>query len=96
MRKVLHGALLSMVVAAVSGCGTLFGRPDASFYPPAKYYQATQYDMQLLFGGDELNRGFVHATAWCWMSLVCPVITVVSIPADIVIDTVFIPHDMAL
>jgi uncharacterized protein YceK len=96
MRNVLRGALVLMVVAAVSGCGTLFGRPDAAFYPPAKYYPATQYDMQLLFGGDELNRGFVHATAWCWMSLICPPIAVVSIPADIVIDTVLIPHDMDL
>jgi uncharacterized protein YceK len=96
VKKLLRSTLVLMILVVVSGCGTLFGRPDASFYPPAKYYKGTQYDVQVLFAGDEVNRGFSHATKWCWISLICPPVTIVSIPLDIIIDTAFVPHDMTL
>ncbi|UYP29331.1 YceK/YidQ family lipoprotein [Pseudomonas sp. Z8(2022)] len=83
---------LSVLVSAVAGCGTLFGR-NGSYYGP-DYYSGTAYDFGVLFGSDEVNRGYFPATAWCWLSVVCPVLTVFSLPVDAAVDTVMLPHDI--
>nr|WP_256671251.1 YceK/YidQ family lipoprotein [Pseudomonas sp. SSM44] len=33
------------------------------------------------------------ATVMCWMMVVCPLITVVSLPLDVAIDTLLLPVD---
>jgi len=52
------------------------------------------YDFGVLLGSDEVNRGYFPATAWCWLSVVCPVLTVFSLPVDAAVDTVMLPHDI--
>jgi uncharacterized protein YceK len=82
---------LTVLLSVLSGCGTLFGR-GGEYYAP-DYYKGTSYDLELLFNGDGVNRGYFPATLWCWISIACPVVTVLSLPIDVVADTLLLPHD---
>jgi uncharacterized protein YceK len=84
---------LAVLASALVGCGTLFGRSAGGSYGP-DYYSGTAYNFGLLFGSDELNRGYFPATLWCWASIACPVLTVYSMPVDFVVDTVMLPRDI--
>jgi len=85
--------VLAVLVSALAGCGTLFGRASGSYFGP-DYYSGTAYNFGLLFGSDDLNRGYFPATLWCWASIACPVLTVYSMPVDFVVDTVMLPRDL--
>ncbi|MGL4318310.1 MAG: hypothetical protein ACRCTL_17065 [Pseudomonas sp.] len=56
------------------------------------YYNSTKGDLLLL--GVATPDGEAHgATVVCWIMVVCPVVTLASLPIDISIDTVLIPFD---
>jgi len=84
---------LAVLASALAGCGTLFGRSAGGYHGP-DYYTGTAYDLGLLFGADELNRGYFPATLWCWASIACPVLTLYSLPVDVVVDTVMLPYEV--
>ncbi|BCD83719.1 hypothetical protein PSm6_01260 [Pseudomonas solani] len=75
----------------LGGCGSFIARGDSAHLVDADYYKGTQADWQLLTDG--LNSGYAPLTLFCWMSLVCPVATLASIPLDLVVDTALLPHD---
>ncbi|CAE6884186.1 conserved protein of unknown function [Ectopseudomonas oleovorans] len=93
LKRIYRISALAILVSALSGCGTLFGRSSSSHFGP-DYYSGTAYNFGLLFGSDELNRGYFPATLWCWASIACPVLTVYSMPVDFVVDTAMLPRDI--
>ncbi|WP_347900693.1 YceK/YidQ family lipoprotein [Pseudomonas purpurea] len=87
--KTLTG-LLTLCAFALSGCGTLIARGDNA-YSQFDYYKGTRENVQLLTtlgGADD-----VLPTQICWMTVVCPVIAIFSLPVDVVVDTVLLPYD---
>ncbi|PKM04354.1 MAG: YceK/YidQ family lipoprotein [Gammaproteobacteria bacterium HGW-Gammaproteobacteria-6] len=91
MLKLLRTFVLTVSLGMFVGCGTFAARVDG--YPYTDYYKATHLDFSLLFNGDSVNKGYVPATLWCWLSVACPVITLYSLPVDIAVDTLLIPYD---
>ena len=83
--------LMIVSLSIIAGCGTLVTRSDP--YYATQYYKGTHMDLALLFNGDSLNSSYVPFTLWCWLSIICPVATVYSLPVDIAVDTVLIPYD---
>ncbi|WMN20896.1 YceK/YidQ family lipoprotein [Pseudomonas piscis] len=82
---------LVFALLALTGCGTLIARtPDA--HSGYDYYKGTQANVELL-----TMRGATgydgYTTLFCWMSIVCPVVAIVSLPVDLVADTALLPYD---
>lgn len=88
MRTFLLGLL---VASTLSGCGTVIARIDDNHWTDDTYYKGVQADAKLLTG--DLNTGYVPIEAFCWISIVCPVVTIISMPVDAVIDTMALPFD---
>lgn len=82
--------LLIAVSFLTSGCGTLFGRNGITANSP-QYYKGVSADMYVLSMQTSRDNG--AAAILCYMSLVCPIFTVASLPVDAVIDTVLLPID---
>ncbi|WP_092419834.1 YceK/YidQ family lipoprotein [Pseudomonas sp. NFPP07] len=87
-------ALVLLGTLALSGCGTLMARASNQ-YISYDLYKGTQQNIQLLTMRDA--RGYDgydgYATIYCWMSIVCPLVAVVSLPVDAAVDTVLLPYD---
>ena len=86
---------LVLVMLVLSGCGTVIGRAAGSTpygLLSEDYYLATQADTLLLTGG--LGTGYDYTTIICWLSIVCPVAVIYSLPVDIAVDTLLLPYDM--
>lgn len=47
----------------------------------------------MLLGLNNNNKEANGETVFCWMMVVCPVITLTSLPIDISIDTLLLPFD---
>lgn len=47
----------------------------------------------MLLGLNNSNKESNGATVFCWMMVVCPVITLASLPINISIDTLLLPFD---
>ena len=47
----------------------------------------------MLLGLNNTSSEVSGATVACWIMVVCPVITLVSLPIDISIDTLLVPYD---
>ncbi|MBK5542232.1 YceK/YidQ family lipoprotein [Pseudomonas sp. TH05] len=56
-----------------------------------RYYRGTKTSAQLLTGY-EMGYGKI-LRGICWVTVVCPVYIVVTLPADALIDTVLLPYD---
>ncbi|MFJ7313485.1 YceK/YidQ family lipoprotein [Pseudomonas sp. NPDC098747] len=82
-------ALLAVIVM-LSGCGTFFGRQMDN--PDIEYFKSLDTSMQLLGFGGQRNDHYV-LTRVCYMMIVCPIATVVTIPADALVDIVMLPID---
>ncbi len=86
-----------LVVAAFSlsvGCGTMVGRGGAAESAPVETYKGVNGDLHLL-GLRPGPSGSGNAGAViCLISIVCPLIVVVSLPVDAVIDTLLLPADL--
>lgn len=96
MRKLLPLAFTLMLLPILNGCGTLFARSSeaSSGERYVDYYKGTHGDLMLLgFRSAGSGSGNPHAVI-CWFTIVCPVLTVVSLPADLVIDTALLPVDV--
>lgn len=94
MRKfVRHLPHVLLLCLPLQGCGTLISRTDStsSYWTHDTYYKSTQADVKLLSG--DLDTGYAPISLFCWMSIVCPLVTVVSLPVDAVVDTVALPFD---
>ncbi|MNG18877.1 hypothetical protein D3C84_1029810 [compost metagenome] len=74
----------------LSGCGALFERTDHS-RPTMEYYQGIKYDWDLLTLKG--RGGYDPMPTLCYLSLGCPLLTLVSIPVDFVVDTTALPFD---
>ncbi|WP_426196100.1 YceK/YidQ family lipoprotein [Pseudomonas sp. NFXW11] len=81
--------LLSLL--GLSGCGTLIARTPNS-HAHYDYYKGTQANIELLtMRGSSGYEGY--ATVFCWISIVCPVVAIASLPVDVVADTALLPYD---
>nr|BFD42960.1 hypothetical protein FFPRI1PSEUD_44590 [Pseudomonas sp. FFPRI_1] len=84
-------ALLVVSLLSLVGCGTLIARTPNS-HTSYDYYKGTQANIELLtMRGASGYDGY--ATIFCWMSIVCPVVAIVSLPVDAVADTALLPYD---
>ncbi|MCK9812652.1 YceK/YidQ family lipoprotein [Pseudomonas sp. MAFF 302046] len=88
--KALTPLLLASLLS-VAGCGTLIARtPNSS--SGYDYYRGTQANVELLtMRGSSGYEGY--ATLFCWVTIVCPVVAIASLPVDVVADTVLLPYD---
>lgn len=75
----------------LTACGTLIGRSETTPIE-SDYYKGTQGNLMLL-GLNNMHNEANGAAVVCWMMVVCPVITLVSLPIDISIDTLLVPYD---
>lgn len=88
-RTLIAAALLALTL---TGCGTFMGRGDGPHIGyPDDYYKGTQAGVKVLtFGGQGYDG---YTSMFCWLSIVCPVAMIASLPVDLVIDTVLLPVD---
>ncbi len=91
MKRTLPAVPLLISLLFLSACGTFIGRSQTS---PVEgdYYNSTKGNL-LLLGVNNPSREAHGATVACWLMVVCPVITAVSLPLDIALDTVLVPFD---
>lgn len=88
----MRNFLISLLIAsAISGCGTVITRVDNNHWTHDTYYKGLQADAKLLTGN--VSTGYAPVTLFCWMSIVCPIVTVVSMPVDALVDTLALPFD---
>lgn len=84
---------MTVVVVAnllLSGCGTIFER-GGRFGTYGQYYPGVKYDWEIL--SFEGNGGYDIKPLLCYLTIVCPVVVLVSVPLDFVVDTVALPFD---
>ncbi|TKJ82809.1 YceK/YidQ family lipoprotein [Pseudomonas koreensis] len=89
MKGILRAVCVIGLVLQLSGCGTFIGRLNDGL-SDAQYYRGVDGSLHLLGvrGSDGMPAAIV-----CYMMIVCPVITVVSLPVDAALDTVLLPVD---
>lgn len=81
--------LISLVL--LNGCGTVIARSDSSPVD-ARYYPGTQGSL-LLLGLDGQTGEASGEMVFCWMTVVCPLFTLIALPVDITLDTLLLPYD---
>ena len=87
----VRNALLVVPLLSLVACGTLIARTPNS-HTRYDYYKGTQAYVELLtMRGATGYSGYT--TVFCWMSIVCPVVAIVSLPVDVVADTALLPYD---
>lgn len=65
---------------ALAGCGTFLGAGEAS---QGDYYRGVEADMLLLGASSGSGSGEAEgATVMCYLMVVCPLVTLVSLPVD--------------
>ena len=91
MSTAVRVGLLLATLFCLTACGTLIGRSESTAIE-SDYYKGTQGNLMLL-GINNTNKEAHGATVACWIMVICPVITLVSLPIDISIDTLLVPYD---
>ncbi|BAP77188.1 YceK/YidQ family lipoprotein [Stutzerimonas stutzeri] len=91
MSTVIRAGLLLAALLCLTACGTLIGRSEPTAIE-SKYYKGTQGNLMLL-GLHNTNKEANGATVACWIMVVCPIITLASLPIDVSIDTLLVPYD---
>lgn len=93
MRSLIRAAAVALLCLVLSGCGTFLGRVrDVGWVYEDDYYRSTQASVKFLtFGGGPGTDGF--PALFCWISAVCPVLMLYSLPLDFATDTVLLPVD---
>lgn len=91
MRATLKIIALSSALLFLTSCGTFIGRSEPRPVD-GDYYNSTKGGL-LLLGLNNSNSEAHGATVMCWIMVVCPLITVASLPIDISIDTLLLPFD---
>ncbi|ALN21165.1 YceK/YidQ family lipoprotein [Ectopseudomonas mendocina] len=93
MKHLLQYLLLA-AISFSAGCGTMAGRGGAAEPMPVETYKSVNGDLHLL-GLRPGPSGSGNAGAViCLISIVCPLMVVVSLPVDAVIDTLLLPADL--
>ena len=91
MKNIVRIGVLLSVLLSLAACGTFIGRSESSSVE-GDYYKGTKGGLLLL--GVSNSSGEAHgATVMCWIMVVCPVVTLASLPLDISIDTLLVPFD---
>ena len=94
MRHVLRCMLVMMTLVLLAGCGTLLGRDGKGAAAPVDTYKSVNTDLYLLGTRPGPSGSGNAGTVVCWFSIVCPLLVVVSLPVDAVIDTLLLPADL--
>lgn len=81
------------LVTLTTGCGTLVERGASSktYHSSGHYYVSVQYDWRLL--ALESSGSYDYMPELCYLSIVCPFITLVSMPVDLAVDTLMLYSD---
>lgn len=90
MKDVSKNRTMVMVILILSltGCGTISGRLGDARMVGTDYYIGANTDFQTL-GASGGNKNMLG----CYLSIVCPLFVIASVPVDAVIDTVLLPID---
>lgn len=85
--------LLFGLATTVAGCGTLVERGESSktYRSSGHYYVGVQYDWRLLTL--EGSGSYDYIPMFCYLSIVCPFVTLLSMPVDLAVDTVMLYSD---
>lgn len=77
----------------IAGCGTLIERSPSSqkSYSSNYYYPAIQYDWAMLTL--EGRGGYDITPTLCYLSIACPIIIILGMPVDFVVDTALLYSD---
>jgi uncharacterized protein YceK len=90
MQRFTRLALSTLLSLQLNACGTVLGR-DKNTSDSPDFYKGAAADLRLLGVN---SSGEAHgATVFCWISVVCPLLTLVSLPIDAVLDTLLLPID---
>ncbi|WP_283188711.1 YceK/YidQ family lipoprotein [Pseudomonas sp. PMCC200344] len=89
MKGILRVGCLAGLVVMMAGCGTMIGRVSNGMSDVA-YYKGVDGGLQLLGVTGKESK---PAAIICYIMIVCPLITVVSLPVDAALDTVLLPVD---
>jgi uncharacterized protein YceK len=89
LKWILRAGLLAALVPELVGCGTMIGRVSNGM-SDVDYYKGVDGNLQLLGVRGKESK---PAAIICYFMIVCPLITVVSLPVDAVLDTVLLPVD---
>jgi uncharacterized protein YceK len=91
LKRLFALTVFGLVTMAV-GCGTLVERGASSkTYHDSDYYPGVKYDWNLL--ALEGQGSYDPMPTLCYLSIVCPFMTLVSMPVDLVIDTLMLYSD---
>lgn len=93
MKHLLRCVWISLL-AVTGGCGTLTGREGENGALPVETYKSVNSDLYLLGMRPGPSGSGNAGTVVCWFSVVCPVLAVVSLPLDALIDTLLLPADL--
>ncbi|WP_417312268.1 YceK/YidQ family lipoprotein [Ectopseudomonas khazarica] len=93
MKHLLRCVWISLLAVA-GGCGTLTGREGENGALPVETYKSVNGDLYLLGMRPGPSGSGNPGTVVCWFSVVCPVLAVVSLPLDALIDTLLLPADL--
>ncbi|VVP71098.1 hypothetical protein PS906_02031 [Pseudomonas fluorescens] len=88
MKGILRFGSVICLFLMMAGCGAMIGRLNGASEEP--YYKGVDGNLHLLGvrGGDGMAEAVI-----CYVMIVCPLITVVSLPVDAALDTVLLPVD---
>ncbi|MEB0043723.1 YceK/YidQ family lipoprotein [Pseudomonas sp. MH10] len=88
---IVKTTLILFLLLSTNGCGTLAGRAQYDD-PDAYFFKSLQGSYEFLTGG--FARGYDPSHYICWMSIICPVAFVYSLPVDAAVDTILLPYDL--
>lgn len=84
----LIAVVVVVIASSLAGCGTYAARMDGDRHASnADYYKATATDF------DVLGFEWGYASMYCYMSIICPIAVLASIPVDLAVDTLLLPYD---
>ncbi|RFD23946.1 hypothetical protein CER19_27300 [Pseudomonas sp. GL93] len=80
------------LITMIAGCGTLVERGASSkTYHDSDYYLGVKYDWNLLTLKGQ--GSYDPIPTLCYLSIVCPFITLASMPVDLAVDTLMLYSD---
>jgi uncharacterized protein YceK len=85
--------LFSGVLLTLSGCGTINERNVNSQkrYNANYYFPGVQYDWEILTL--KSKGSYDYTGALCYLSIVCPFVIILSMPVDLVVDSLLLHND---
>jgi uncharacterized protein YceK len=87
MIRRLAGIVAALLLASfISGCGTYTVRVNDA-YKKANYYKGTIASLRVL----SFQEGYM--SMFCYATIICPVVVLIALPVDIVVDTLLVPYD---